>query len=178
MKWTVVDIGTRARTQLLEPSRTSLLPNCSRPKLSPASFGIKTHDYKPLEVPDNTCCRLCGSSWTHYVEKLTVERKSLGRRTCGSLTLSASAVTLQRSGRPRSRPPFCPGPVTSPGWSGWHHRNSGGRSAGSMQHGCRISGKPMRTDGSLSPGRCSSWKGGSDNGILSSDGGIPQNGTR
>jgi len=32
-------------------------------------------DYKPLEVPDHTYCRLCGNPWTHYVEMLTEERK-------------------------------------------------------------------------------------------------------
>jgi len=85
MKWTVVDIGTRARTQLLELSRTSLLPNCSRPKLSPASFGIKTHDYKPLEVPDNTPCRACGSPWTHYVEKPDPGAEAAAKRPVAAL---------------------------------------------------------------------------------------------
>ncbi len=36
---------------------------------------INPRDYKPLEVPDHAPCSLCGSTWTHYVEKLTEERK-------------------------------------------------------------------------------------------------------
>ncbi len=39
-------------------------------------FRINPLDYKPLEIPDHSFCRLCGNAWTHYVEKLTVERKS------------------------------------------------------------------------------------------------------
>jgi hypothetical protein len=39
------------------------------------SVRINPLDYKPLEVPDHTYCRLCGNSWTHYVERLTEERK-------------------------------------------------------------------------------------------------------
>jgi len=36
---------------------------------------IDPRDYQPLEVPDHTYCRLCGSPWTHYVLKLSSERK-------------------------------------------------------------------------------------------------------
>ncbi len=36
---------------------------------------INARDYKPLEVPDPVPCHVCGSSWTHYIEKLTEERK-------------------------------------------------------------------------------------------------------
>ncbi|HNW80535.1 MAG TPA: hypothetical protein PLM60_04560 [Methanoregulaceae archaeon] len=36
---------------------------------------INARDYKPLEVPDHVSCHVCGSSWTHYIEKLTEERK-------------------------------------------------------------------------------------------------------
>lgn len=52
---------------------------CCRDASNPASPAphpsIKATDYKPLEVPDHTYCRLCGNPWTHYVEKLTEERK-------------------------------------------------------------------------------------------------------
>jgi hypothetical protein len=46
--------------------------------VAPPSTGtrIRPEDYKPLDVPDRTYCRLCGSPWTHYVEKLTPGRKS------------------------------------------------------------------------------------------------------
>lgn len=36
---------------------------------------IDPRDYQPLEVPDHTPCRLCGSPWTHYLLKLSSERK-------------------------------------------------------------------------------------------------------
>jgi hypothetical protein len=55
------------------------LPQCCRETStlsSPANpLLIKAKDYKPLEVPDHTYCRLCGNPWTHYIEKLTEERK-------------------------------------------------------------------------------------------------------
>jgi len=36
---------------------------------------INARDYKLLEVPDPVPCHVCGGSWTHYIEKLTEERK-------------------------------------------------------------------------------------------------------
>jgi len=36
---------------------------------------IQAKDYKPLEVPEHTACSVCGKAWSHYVEKLTEERK-------------------------------------------------------------------------------------------------------
>jgi len=36
---------------------------------------INARDYKPLDVPDQVPCHVCGSSWTYYIEMLTEERK-------------------------------------------------------------------------------------------------------
>ena len=60
-------------------SRAAGVLQCCRETSTPPSAipypPIMAKDYKPLEVPDHTYCRLCGNPWTHYVEKLTEERK-------------------------------------------------------------------------------------------------------
>ncbi len=69
----------RARTYPLEnrDPAEGLLQCCRKPgPPAPAKIHIRPQDYKPLEVPDHTFCRVCGHPWTHYVEKLTVERKN------------------------------------------------------------------------------------------------------
>jgi len=47
---------------------------------------IKAVDYKPLDIPEKTPCFLCGRAWSHYVEKLTTERRlredKTARRIC------------------------------------------------------------------------------------------------
>jgi len=46
------------------------------PAVSPGTRPrIQAKDYKPLEVPEHTACYVCGTTWSHYVEKLTEERK-------------------------------------------------------------------------------------------------------
>ena len=37
---------------------------------------IRAKDYKTLDVPEHTPCYVCGSTWSHYVEKLTEERRA------------------------------------------------------------------------------------------------------
>ena len=55
------------------------LQKCCRrpaPAVSPGTRPrIQAKDYKPLEVPEHTACYVCGTTWSHYVEKLTEERK-------------------------------------------------------------------------------------------------------
>jgi len=36
---------------------------------------INARDYRALDVPERKVCAVCGSSWVHYAEKLTEERK-------------------------------------------------------------------------------------------------------
>ncbi len=36
---------------------------------------INARDFKLLDVPEHTPCSVCGDPWTHYVEKLTEERR-------------------------------------------------------------------------------------------------------
>ena len=48
----------------------------SAPAVSPGTRPrIQAKDYKPLDVPEHTACYVCGTPWSHYVEKLTEERK-------------------------------------------------------------------------------------------------------
>lgn len=43
-------------------------------------------DYNPLDLPERTACIACGRNWSHYVEKLTDERRKredkTARRIC------------------------------------------------------------------------------------------------
>ncbi|OPY46752.1 MAG: hypothetical protein A4E42_00405 [Methanoregulaceae archaeon PtaU1.Bin222] len=47
---------------------------------------IRAVDYKPLDIPEKAPCFLCGRAWSHYVEKLTKERRlrpdKTARRIC------------------------------------------------------------------------------------------------
>ncbi len=62
-----------------EDSDEGLQKCCGRPApaVSPGTRPrIQAKDYKPLEAPEHTACYVCGTTWSHYVEKLTEERRA------------------------------------------------------------------------------------------------------